>query len=590
MKLLSLKQGSPEWAAHRAQKWNASDAPAMLGESPHCTRAELLHRMATGIAPDVDDATQRRFDAGHAVEKLLIEHASKIVGEPLHPFVGVADFDDRYSASLDGCTFVGDETGECKLLNARLRAAFADMETIAPEHRERSAAQCLPVDYRIQMEQQLRIAGAERCLFLTGELRDDGTLGDTLSCWYYPDDALWKRIQDGWAQFAQDLAAYVPPAAVERIVAAPIEALPSVSVQVSGTLAIRSNLDVFGAKLREFVAGIPKAPSSDTDFANAEAACKALKRAEEALDSAETQAIAQASSIEELTRSVSDLRNIARTARLATEKLVKARKEQLRGEEVARGRSAIGSYVVGLNLGLGGDYVPMPAVDFGSAISGLKSIDSIRNAIDTAVAAGKIEASNIANGITRNQATARELVPAYLQHLFPDLKGLLLKPADDFRAQVQARMAQHRAAEEKRMEAERERIRAEELARLEREQMAAERELQAQEREAAIAAQPPAEPQLQKNLSAAPSVVPMPMRTAVAQQKATLTVGAVSALMGPGCTLTRDFITRTLGVAGTEGERAGTVLFSEADADLICESFKAHLTTIQHQLAQKRAA
>jgi len=50
----NLIQGSPEWMAYRAQHFNASDAPAMMGCSPYMTRTELLSRMKTGITADVD--------------------------------------------------------------------------------------------------------------------------------------------------------------------------------------------------------------------------------------------------------------------------------------------------------------------------------------------------------------------------------------------------------------------------------------------------------------------------------------------------------------------------------------------------------
>jgi hypothetical protein len=46
--------------------------------------------------------------------------------------------------------------------------------------------------------------------------------------------------------------------------------------------------------------------------------------------------------------------------------------------------------------------------------------------------------------------------------LFPDVATIVLKACDDFAALVQARMAQHQAAEQQRMDAERERIRGEE--------------------------------------------------------------------------------------------------------------------------------
>ena len=66
MKTHSLLQGSPEWLAYRSTHFNASDAPAMLGVSPYKTRTELLHELHTGLSPEIDAATQRRFDLGHA--------------------------------------------------------------------------------------------------------------------------------------------------------------------------------------------------------------------------------------------------------------------------------------------------------------------------------------------------------------------------------------------------------------------------------------------------------------------------------------------------------------------------------------------
>ena len=41
----SLKQGSKEWHEFRARHFAASDAPAMMGVSPHKTRSELLREV-----------------------------------------------------------------------------------------------------------------------------------------------------------------------------------------------------------------------------------------------------------------------------------------------------------------------------------------------------------------------------------------------------------------------------------------------------------------------------------------------------------------------------------------------------------------
>ena len=98
MKTHNLTQGSPEWLAYRATHFNASDAPAMLGCSPHKTRTELMHEMHTGLTPEVDAATQRIFDDGHRFEALARPLAEAIIGEELYPVVGSLG---KLSASFD---------------------------------------------------------------------------------------------------------------------------------------------------------------------------------------------------------------------------------------------------------------------------------------------------------------------------------------------------------------------------------------------------------------------------------------------------------------------------------------------------------
>ncbi|WP_333708445.1 YqaJ viral recombinase family protein, partial [Ottowia beijingensis] len=280
MKILNLVQGSPEWYAHRATHFNASDAPAMLGCSPYMTRSELLHRMHTGITPEVDPATQRRFDEGHQAEQLARPLAEEIIGEELAPLVGVSG---RYSASFDGVTMMGDVAFEHKLLGQRLRDAMHEGCTGAD----------LPLDYQIQMEQQCMVSGCERVLFMASKwVKDEYADGEFVPedyryCWYTPNLELRARIIAGWDQFAADLAAYVPTEAAAPVVPAPMESLPAVVVQVQGALTVAGNLPAFGQALRDFIARIPARPATDQQFADAEAACKALKKAEDALTQAE---------------------------------------------------------------------------------------------------------------------------------------------------------------------------------------------------------------------------------------------------------------------------------------------------------------
>ncbi len=444
----NLIQGSAEWHAYRAQHFNASDAPAMMGCSPYMTRNELLARMKTGITADVDAATQRRFDDGHRFEALARPLAEKIIGEDLYPVTGSRG---KLSASFDGLTVMEDAAFEHKSLNTELREC---MEGLDESDR-------LPLHYRVQMEQQLLVAGAERVLFMASKWNGD-ELVEERHCWYVSDPALRAQIVAGWEQFERDLAEFVPTAKAAPVIAAPAETLPAVSVKVDGALAIVSNLPDFGAALRTFIEKIPANPSTDQEFADTDAACKALKKAEEALEAAESNALAQLTDVDTMRRLVADYKALSRTTRLQKEKLVAARKEAIKGEIVAGGVAAFAQYVRELNASMPANYMPQVPADFGGCIKGLKSVDSLRNAVDSELARAKIAASEIANRIRTNIG---QIDAANAPMLFADISTLVLKAPDDLAAVI----AQRVAAEAQRKEAERERIRAEEAARLERE-------------------------------------------------------------------------------------------------------------------------
>src|SRR5574340_255327 len=175
MKTLNLIQGSPEWLEHRRSHFNASDVPAMLGISPYKTRTQLLNEMATGITAEVDEGTQRRFDDGHRFEALARPLAEEIIGEPLSPVTGESG---KLSASFDGLTFMEDIAFEHKSMNGDLRGV-AGPATI-PEH------------YRAQMEQQLLVSGAGKCLFMGTKWDSDDNLLEKVSVWYEPDPEIGR--------------------------------------------------------------------------------------------------------------------------------------------------------------------------------------------------------------------------------------------------------------------------------------------------------------------------------------------------------------------------------------------------------------
>lgn len=569
MKIHNLIQGSPEWLAYRAKHFNASDAPAMMGCSPYKTRAQLLREMHTGVAAEVDVATQKRFDNGHRVEELARPLAEEFIGEELYPVVGSSG---KLSASYDGLTLDERQGFEHKALNDALRAAFAAM---ASKHGAGNVdALLLPIYHRVQMEQQLLVSGAERILFMASEWKADDELVEEMHCWYYPDHGLRANIIDGWAQFERDLAAYVPPEATAPAVADHMESLPAVAVRMDGSLVVQSNLPAFGEALRAFVEKVPKAPSTDNEFATTDAACKALKRAEEALDAAEANALASMADVEAMRRMVADFRKLARDTRLAAEKMVDRRKLEIKEQAVSKARAALDAHIATLNAELAPMRVPAIAADFAGAIKGLKSLQSMQDKLDATLAVAKIAAEADARAIRANVAAFKDKADGF-EFLFADLGHLVHKAADDFAALVTARIATHEAAE------------------AEKARKAAEAAAAA----AAVVAQAAA-PAVQQASAPAPAPAPAPMAMAPiravsapapapVEQPATLKLGTICERLG--ITMTAAFVSDTLGIKPAKTEGAAK-LYREGDFARICHALQQHIGQVYAAQRERVAA
>lgn len=570
METLNLQQGTAAWAAHRATALNASDAPAMMGCSPYRSRQDLIRERATGIVDaDINPAQAKRFADGHRFEALARPLAEEIVGEELFPVVGKSG---KYSASYDGLTLLEDTAFEHKTLGEALR--YTPWDEGNGDH--------LPLHYRIQMEHQCMVCPTiERVLFMASRWADDGTLLEERHCWYAPDPALRARIVSGWEQFEADVAAYTPePPKAAPVIAAPQETLPAVSVRVDGQLAIVSNLPAFGAALQSFIERIPAEPSTDQEFADTEAACKALKRAEEALEAAESNALAQLADVDTMRRLVADYRAMARTTRLQREKLVSIRKDELRRDIVNEGQAAVRSHTDALNKRLGGNYMPTLPADFAGAIKGKKSLDSMRDAVSDVLAQFKIAANEAADLIQANLEALRERQE--LAFLFPDVLALVHKAPDDLRAVITARIAEHEAKERARVDAERERIRAEEQAKAEAAKAQADKAIQAAAAPAApvqtsARAQMDADPRFAAAVAGAPAAAP------AGDEQATLKLGDINARL-KHISVTADGL-RSLGFEPAARDKRAT-LYTERQFWAICDSIAQCVQEAQRRTLQ----
>jgi len=531
---LNVAQGSNEWHAARAKCFNASEAPAMMGVSPYMTRTELLRQKATGIVPEVDAETQRRFDAGHEAEDNARPHVEGMIGEELYPIVATDDA-GRLLASSDGATMLCNIGFEHKLWN----------EKIAAEVEEGN----VPESHRWQLDQQFAVFGFDKIAFVCS----DGTPEKFVYCWYYPQPERIANLRAGWDQFEKDLAEYQHVEAKPAVVADAIEDLPALTVQLVGQVTA-SNLDSFTTAVTARIQSINTTLVTDQDFANADKMVKFLDDGEKRLDLVKSQALAQTESIDQLFRTIDSLKAEMRSKRLTLDKLVKAEKESRKVEITAAAATEYAAHCRALNARLAPYYMPGPVIAhgsmFGNAIKGLKSLDSMRDKVSVALANAKIEASQIADRIEANRKTVKDM------SLLPDFPDICTKSLEDFSALLAMRISQRREADERRLESEREKIRAEESRKAQLE--AAEQATKlTDERARAI-----------RDVFIQPEAVKESLTTAQ-----TIKLGEICARLG--FTVTADFMTH-IGFPFVAHDK-NAKLYRASDFPDICEAIAAHV-------------
>lgn len=445
----SLVQGTPEWDEFRLTHFGGSEIAAILGLSKTTTRTELLRAKKTGIAKEFGEWLQRNvLDRGHEIEALARPLAVEFAG--VDGFYPATYSIGRISASTDGVDMLDETAWECKSLNAQNGPIVR--------------AGQVPEEHMPQCQQVLMVTGADRLLFTVS----DGTRENTFHAWVEPDTTWFDRIRAAWAQFEIDLVAYVLSEPTVEAVGRTPETLPALRIEVTGEVT-DSNLEQYREHALAVFAGINRDLQTDQDFANAAKTVTWCSDVESRLKAAKEHALSQTESIDKLFKTIDAITDEARATRLELNKLVEARKVARKGEIVAGGVKALSDHVAALNARIGRPYMPAATADFGGAIKGMRSFDSMQNAVDTVLANAKIAASATADRIQTNMATLRDRAADYVS-LFPDTAQIVLKPADDLTALVTARIAEHKEKEQKRLDAERERIRQEEVEKLQREQ------------------------------------------------------------------------------------------------------------------------
>ncbi|WP_231970717.1 lambda-exonuclease family protein [Photobacterium damselae] len=430
MKIINVQQGTQAWLDLRATKFTASEAPAMMGESKYQSRNDLLKQKATGQQPEINNYQESIFAKGHAAEKAARPLVEKLIGEELFPATGLSDEYDWMLASYDGITILEGIIFEHKLYNQELftRVTNNDLEP----------------HYYWQLEQQLLVSQAEKALFVCS----DGTSELFALCEYISIPERRKKLIAGWLQFQKDLSSYTLTSEIEDIEAQPIHPLPALTYQMNG-LTLHSNLDAFKQAASELVEKSKQPIETDQDFADAEALVKVFKGAEDKIKSLSERVLGEVKSIDTFVKDLQFISEQIRQARLATDKQVKNRKEEIRKNIINLANREIDKLSNELFQELH-VVMPKPSISIIDALKGKKNITSLNSAANTAVSQICIELELSAAKVRENKA----LLDQYDNYhfLFNDWDLICFKANDDFKALVLSRIAIHKELEQKRLE------------------------------------------------------------------------------------------------------------------------------------------
>lgn len=449
MKLHSVIQGSKSWHDLRDKHFSASEAAAVMGDHKYMSRDDLLKQYATGIKPEITPQQQKLFDKGHASEAGARPIAESIIGQELYP-VTATDDNDWLLASMDGLSMLGDIGFEHKLYSAKLADQVGKGE--------------LDKHYIWQLEHQALVTGCTEILFMAS----DGTEDNCAYFTYEPNPELQKQLISGWKQFETDLAEYKTKLAngeIKQTVQAQSEVirdLPAIRYEMNG-LSLKSDLSEFKSQAAALIKKSQEPLVTDENFATAETLVKTFSAAESRIKSLSEQVIGEVQDIDAFIKDLKQIGEEIRQARLSTEKQVKAEKENRRQEIINKAQHDLNNHIQAQQSKLDSYALPAYQADFAGALKGKKTIESLQSAANDCLANAKIAISQQADEGAANLKAFNELAVDH-KFLFADLQQNLFKPADDFTAMVKSRIADHKEAEEKRLEAERERIRQEEAA------------------------------------------------------------------------------------------------------------------------------
>ena len=465
---LDLVQGSDEWLAERLNNLGASEAPAMMGDSKFMSRNQLLD-LKKGWQSNPDSSFKKRlFEKGHEHEASAREITEIEECDDLEQAVLLREIDGlKLLASYDGYSEV-------------LIWEHKDWNITLAENVRNGVLE--PTHYW-QLEHQALVADRDEVMFTCS----DGTSENRVSMVYKSDPERRKKLIAGWKQFLADLETHELKAKQEKAVAVQKE-LPVIRFEVKGT-EINSNIGECLEQIKQLAEDeMNKVLETDLDFATKDKLNKDVKKCREKLKETVSKVRGEFVSYAEFEEIAQDMDGVLQKMQSHGEKQVTKAKEDKKNAIKDEAEKNLWNFVEQCNQKLHpmvlGNIMGSVNPDWQGAMKNKRTIESLQNSVDEELAKWKTEINQVMERALPNLEYLREQAADY-RFLFNDATQLVNQEEEPFKAVVNARISEHKKAEEERLEAERKRIREEEALRLQREAEEKERAEQEAEEEPA---------------------------------------------------------------------------------------------------------
>lgn len=447
MQVLDVKPNTDEWLELRLKHYTASEAAAMMGDSPYMSRNELLDLKKGWLSNPAGAFKEALYQSGHDSEAGARELMELDMCETLPAVVGARSIGGlELLASFDGLISEPPFVWEHKGWNLVLAENVMN-GVLEPKH-------------YWQLEHQCIVSGCDAVHFMTS----DGGSENRKSFNYGSDPERRQQVIDGWKQFDKDLAKHQLEAKQELIPAKPVTQLPVIHCEVQGSKIITNIGDVIPQLEALSNQEMLRTLESDLDFTTKAAFNKSVKDARAKLKLIHSSTQGKFKDWSKFAEDVSTFDSILQKLQSHGEGQVRTDKAKRKRDIIEQGDNEVFKHANECTKRMApADMTDFAANDwdFEESIKGMSSIDKMRDKISSEVANIKVKLTNIADLVSDNLLVLRETAKGH-EFLFNDFRDIINQSTEAFTAIVKTRIAEHEASEQVKLDAERERIRKEE--------------------------------------------------------------------------------------------------------------------------------